>query len=61
MKRIAVLGSGPVGQALADGFLKHGHEVMRASREPGKIAVGSWNALAQAIYNSCGIDVWNRS
>jgi predicted dinucleotide-binding enzyme len=37
MKRIAVLGSGPVGQVLADGFLKHGYDVMRASREPGKL------------------------
>jgi len=37
-KRIAVLGSGVVGQALADGFLAHGHEVMRGSREPGKLA-----------------------
>ncbi len=37
MSKIAVLGSGQVGQVLADGFLKHGHEVMRASREPGKL------------------------
>src|SRR5512136_897979 len=44
MKRIAVLGSGPVGQALADGFLKHGYEVMRASREPGKLH--GWRAAA---------------
>ena len=40
MKKIAVLGSGQVGQVLADGFLKHGHEVMRGSRDPGKMA--SW-------------------
>jgi predicted dinucleotide-binding enzyme len=38
MKRIAVLGSGMVGQVLADGFLKHGHDVMRGSREPAKLA-----------------------
>jgi len=38
MKRIAVLGSGIVGQVLADGFLKHGHEVMRGTREPAKLA-----------------------
>jgi hypothetical protein len=44
MKRIAVLGSGPVGQVLADGFLKHGYEVMRASREPGKLH--GWRAAA---------------
>jgi hypothetical protein len=38
MKKIAVLGSGVVGQTLADGFLKHGHEVMRASRDASKLA-----------------------
>ncbi len=40
MSKIAILGSGQVGQVLADGFLKHGHEVMRGSREPAKL--GSW-------------------
>lgn len=35
--KIAVLGSGQVGQVLADGFLKHGHDVVRASREPAKL------------------------
>ena len=34
MKRIGVLGSGQVGEVLANGFLKHGYEVMRGSREP---------------------------
>ncbi|MFO0611033.1 MAG: NAD(P)-binding domain-containing protein [Polyangiaceae bacterium] len=37
MSKVAVLGSGQVGQVLADGFLKHGHEVMRGSREPAKL------------------------
>ncbi len=46
MSKIAVLGSGQVGQVLADGFLKHGHEVMRASREPDKLA--AWKAGAGA-------------
>ena len=46
MKRIGVLGSGVVGQVLADGFLHHGHEVMRGSREPGKLA--AWRAAAGA-------------
>jgi predicted dinucleotide-binding enzyme len=35
--RIGVLGSGPVGTTLAGGFLAHGHEVMIASRDPGKL------------------------
>src|SRR5574340_545602 len=38
MKKIGVLGSGVVGQVLADGLLKHGYEVMRGSREPKKLA-----------------------
>ncbi len=42
MKKIAVLGSGVVGQVLADGFLKHGYEVMRGTREPQKLA--AWKA-----------------
>ena len=44
--KIGVLGSGTVGQVLADGFLKHGDEVMRGSREPAKLA--SWKAAAGA-------------
>ncbi|AUX19935.1 DNA-binding protein [Sorangium cellulosum] len=44
MKNIAVLGSGIVGQVLADGFLKHGHSVMRATRQPSKLA--TWKADA---------------
>jgi hypothetical protein len=35
--RIGVIGSGVVGQVLAEGFLKHGYEVMRGSREPAKL------------------------
>jgi predicted dinucleotide-binding enzyme len=42
--RVGVIGSGAVGQTLADGFLKHGYEVMRGSREPGKLA--SWKNAA---------------
>lgn len=44
MKNVAVLGSGIVGQTLADGFLKHGYKVMRATREPSKLA--NWQADA---------------
>lgn len=38
MQKVAVIGSGVVGQTLADGFLKHGYQVMRASRDPNKLA-----------------------
>ena len=48
MQKVAVLGSGVVGQVLADGFLKHGHEVMRGSREPGKLAQWKGGAGAKA-------------
>src|SRR5512135_3371305 len=46
--RIGVLGSGVVGQTLADGFLKHGHEVMRGSREPAKLAAWKQGAGPKA-------------
>ncbi len=42
--RMGVIGSGVVGQTLADGFLQHGHEVMRGSRDPAKLA--AWKAGA---------------
>jgi 8-hydroxy-5-deazaflavin:NADPH oxidoreductase len=35
--RIAVLGSGVVGQTLAAGFIRHGHETMMGTREPEKL------------------------
>lgn len=44
MKKVAVIGSGQVGQVLADGFLKHGYQVQRGTREPQKLA--EWAAKA---------------
>lgn len=35
---VGVIGSGEVGEALANGFLKHGYAVMRGSRSPEKLA-----------------------
>ena len=43
--KIAILGSGPVGDALGNGFLKHGHAVMRGSREPAKLE--KWKSEAK--------------
>jgi predicted dinucleotide-binding enzyme len=37
MKKVAVIGTGVVGQVLSDGFLKHGYEVIRASRDLSKL------------------------
>ncbi|HEX7600321.1 MAG TPA: NAD(P)-binding domain-containing protein [Polyangiaceae bacterium] len=48
MKKIAVIGSGAVGQALADGFLKHGYAVMRGSRDPSKLAAWKEGGGAKA-------------
>ena len=42
--KVAVIGSGMVGETLADGFLKYGHEVRRASRDPSKLE--EWKAAA---------------
>ena len=44
MKKIAVLGSGTVGEVLANGFLKHGFTVMRGTRESAKLA--NWQTQA---------------
>ena len=35
-KKIGVIGSGTVGQSLANGFLKHGYEVSVGTNNPGK-------------------------
>jgi 8-hydroxy-5-deazaflavin:NADPH oxidoreductase len=47
-EKIGVIGSGQVGQVLADGFVKHGYEVMRGSREPAKLAEWTKGAGARA-------------
>jgi 8-hydroxy-5-deazaflavin:NADPH oxidoreductase len=43
-KKVGVLGSGAVGRALAEGFLKHGYEVMLGTRDPAKGEVPLWLA-----------------
>ena len=35
--KIGVIGSGDVGQTLASGFIKHGHEVVIGTRDPAKL------------------------
>ncbi|AKU98012.1 hypothetical protein AKJ09_04676 [Labilithrix luteola] len=44
--KIGVIGSGVVGETLANGFLKHGYEVMRGSREAAKLE--DWKKKAGA-------------
>jgi hypothetical protein len=45
--KIGVIGSGVVGQTLAAGFVKHGHEVEIGTREPAKLK--EWAAKNQGI------------
>ena len=52
MKKIAILGSGQVGDALAKGFLSLGHAVMRGSREPGKLDKWKQEAKGDASVGS---------
>ena len=42
--KIGILGSGVVGQVLANGFIKHGHEVSVGTRSPEKLA--DWKSKA---------------
>lgn len=51
-RRVGVIGSGTVGTVLADGFLKHGWEVMRGTREPLKLAGWKTKAGAKASVGS---------
>ncbi len=44
MSKIGVIGSGQVGETLANGFAKHGDDVMRGSRDPSKLA--DWKRIA---------------
>ena len=46
MEKVGVIGSGVVGQTLADGLLKHGYSVMRGSRDPHKLE--AWKSKAGA-------------
>ncbi|HEX4340016.1 MAG TPA: NAD(P)-binding domain-containing protein [Polyangiaceae bacterium] len=47
-KKIGVLGSGAVGETLADGFIAEGHEVMRGSRDVAKLAAWKQGAGPKA-------------
>ncbi len=50
--KIGVIGSGVVGETLANGFLKHGYTVMRGSRDPKKLQEWKSTAGAQASVGS---------
>jgi len=44
MRKVGIIGTGVVGDTLADGFLRFGFAVMRGSRDPAKLA--AWKAKA---------------
>ena len=46
--KVGVLGSGTVGQTLAVGFLKHGHQVLVGTRDPKADDVVKWAAKTSA-------------
>jgi 8-hydroxy-5-deazaflavin:NADPH oxidoreductase len=48
MAKVGVLGSGVVGEVLANGLLKHGHEVMRGSRDTSKLSAWQSSSGAKA-------------
>src|SRR5438067_9758295 len=48
MKKVAILGSGSVGETLANGLLGHGYAVMRASRDPAKLQTWKTGAKGEA-------------
>ena len=52
MPKAGVVGSGAVGEALADGFLKYGWQVMRGTREPAKLAAWKETRGAKASVGS---------
>ena len=52
IRKVGVIGSGVVSQALADGFLKHGYEVMRGTRDAAKLSDWKKKAGGKAAVGS---------
>ncbi len=48
MKKVGIIGSGVVAQALGSGFIKHGYEVMLSSRDESKLNVWKEKSGAKA-------------
>ena len=47
--KVGVLGSGTVGQTLAAGFVKHGHQVVVGTRDPGAEDLRSFQAKTPGL------------
>ncbi len=56
MTKVAILGSGVVGDTLAKGFLADGHQVMRGTRDPAKLA-----ALQQAAGDAATVGTFEEA
>jgi predicted dinucleotide-binding enzyme len=54
MKKIGIIGSGPVAHALGNGFLKHNYEVMMGSRDVSKLA--EWKQKGGAKAHTGGVE-----
>ena len=57
--RVGVIGTGAVGQVLSDGFLKHGHDVVRGTRDPAKLS--AWVSAAGARARAATVEEAARS
>ena len=53
--KVGIIGSGVVGQTLAVGFVKHGHEVEIGTREPAKLK--DWSAKNPGVKVKSSADV----
>jgi predicted dinucleotide-binding enzyme len=50
--KVGIIGSGVVGQTLAAGFLKHGHQVEIGTREPAKLRTW-WLKIRESPSSRC--------
>lgn len=57
-KRIGIIGTGPVGQVLGTGFLKHGHPVMMATRNPEKATAWLGKNAGATVGDHKAVAMW---
>jgi len=56
--QVGILGSGPVAQVLAAGFLGHGHSVMLGTRDPSKLAGWTSEHPGARVGSFAGTAAW---
>ncbi|MDQ1265429.1 MAG: 8-hydroxy-5-deazaflavin:NADPH oxidoreductase [Bacteroidota bacterium] len=52
MKKVGILGSGIVGTTLADGFIKHGYDVMIGTRDSSKLSAWKEKHMGEGLIGS---------